>query len=61
MTHREEYDALAAELRAKWEVATAVSMTGGEWDLMAAQARVGQEKLERLDATFQADEPALVA
>jgi hypothetical protein len=48
MTKREEYDALAAKLKAEWDYATSVEMTGAEWDVAAAQAKLGEEKLRAI-------------
>lgn len=48
MTKRAQYDALAALLKAEWEYATSVEMTGAEWDLATAKAKVGEEKLRAI-------------
>jgi hypothetical protein len=45
MTPREQYDALAAKLKADWDKATKTPMTGTQWDAVTAKAKAGEDKL----------------
>ena len=48
MTKREHYDLLAAKMKADWDLATSSELTGAEFDLAAAQAKVDEEKLQAI-------------
>lgn len=51
MTKREEYDALAAELKAAWDVATKATMSDSQWDEVTAAAKASEDQLRAIPVT----------